>query len=321
MLFRRLAAGLAALLLANFLGFAYAHIAKYVQQLQNPFGMRAQPPDVLPLYAEYAERLAQLDLGVLPVGGGLPISQALADAAQASLGLLLFALALSIAFGLGLGLAAVSVDPPRVAGWLAPLATLGLAAPSFYIGTLAVAASVYLVLRGLGQPPLPVSGFGWDAHLVLPTLALMLRPTAQIAQVTASLLADEIRRQYVVTARSVGNTWRRIRWRHALRNIVAPVLLTIAGAFRLSVGELVLVEWLFAWPGLGRLLAQVLLSPSQAAPGSLHDGGAYFLNPALLAALLTLLALAFLSADTLASSLARAADPRLRLAEADLKRG
>jgi ABC-type dipeptide/oligopeptide/nickel transport system permease component len=79
----------------------------------------------------------------------------------------------------------------------------------------------------------------------------------------------------------------------------------------------VLVEWLFVWPGLGRLLAQVLLSPSSASPGALFGGGQYFLNPPLLAALLTILALAFLIVDGVASGLARAVDPRLRQAETD----
>ncbi len=318
---RRLLGGLAILVLANFLGFTYAHGAYYLQQLQSPFGTRAQPPDVLTLYGDYVDGLTRLDLGSLPVGTGIPIAEALADAAPASLGLLTLALVVSGVGGLALGLAAVRVAPPRIAPWLAPLSTLGLATPSFYIGTLAVAAAVYLVLSGRGQLPLPVGGFGWDIHLVLPTLALTLRSTAQIAQISANLLVEEIRKQYVVTARSVGNTWRRIRWHHALRNIVAPLLLVIAGALRFSVGELVLVEWLFDWPGLGRLLAQTVLTPSLATPGSLGGGGAYYLNPPLLAALLTVLAFTFLIVDGVASGLARAADARLRLTDADPARG
>lgn len=314
---RRILGGLVLVALANFLGFTYSHGAHFVQQLQSPFGTRAQPPEVLSLYADYVRGLARGDLGVLPAGAGLPVAQALSEAALASVGLLAITLLLSSLGGLALGLAAVRVTPPGIAPWLAPVATLGLATPSFYVGTLAVAASVFLALRGLGAPPFPVSGFGWDAHLILPVLALTLRPLAQIAQVSASLLVAEIRKQYIVTARSVGNTWRRIRWRHALRNIVAPLLLVAASAFRFLVGELVLVEWLFAWPGLGRLLAQALLTPGSASPGALFGGGRFFLNPPLLAALLTVLALAFLIVDGVASGLARAVDPRLRQAETD----
>lgn len=312
---RRLLGGAALLILINGLGFSYAHLARYIQQRQNPFGSRAEPPALGALYADYLGGLTRLDLGTLPVGTGVPVAAALGEALPASAGLLVLALTAATLIGVSLGLAAVAVDPPRVAPWLAPVTTLGLATPSFYLGTLAVAGSVWLVINGWQQTPLPVAGYGWDFHLVLPVLALGLRPAAQLAAVTASLLAAELRQQYIVTARSVGNTWRRIRWRHALRNLLAPVILTVAGSVRLAIGELVLVEWLFAWPGAGRLLAQTLLSPNLAAPGGFSGGGAYFLNPALLAALSTILGLVFLAADTLAITLARGVDARLRVVE------
>lgn len=309
---RRLLAGLAALAAANLLGFSYAHLARCLQALQNPFGARPLAPDLPALYAAYLQDLARLDLGRFGGGAGQSIAAALAAAASASAGLLAPAAALSLLAGLALGLAAVRVDPPGLAGWSTPAWSLGLAMPGFYLGTLLLAAAVlWLAASGAGFP-LPLSGFGLDAHLILPAAALALRPAAQIAQVTARLLADEIGRPYVVTARSVGYTWGRIRWRHALRAIWAPLLLAGAGALRVTLGELVLVEWAFAWPGIGRLLAQTLLAPNIAAPGGFSGGGAYFLQPALLAALLTAFALAFLVIDGLASALARAADPRGR---------
>ena len=94
--------------------------------------------------------------------------------------------------------------------------------PGFYIGSLLIMAALAYITSG-GHMPLPVQGFGWDLHLVLPVLVLAARPTAQISQVTASLLAGEMDKMYVVAARSVGVPWRTIRRRHALRNIVAPV--------------------------------------------------------------------------------------------------
>jgi ABC-type dipeptide/oligopeptide/nickel transport system permease component len=303
------------LALVNCLAFAYAHTALYVQYSLNPYGTVRPPPDVPVLYGEYGAQVLRGDFGVLPVGAGAPLLTALVEAAGKSAGLLLIALTVSVGVGLLMGISAVSVNPPRIAPWLAPFTSTGLAMPSFYIGTLFVAASVQLALRGVEQFPIPLSGFGWDAHLLLPVLALMIRPTMQIAQVTASLLADEARKQYVVTARSVGNTWRTIRRKHTLRNILAAVVLTITGAFRLSLAELVLVEWLFVWPGVGRMLALTLIAPNVAGPGTLTGAGQFFLNPQLLTALVTLFAALFLIADFLAFGLVRAADPRLRSEE------
>lgn len=314
-IFRRLLLIPIVVVAVNFLGFAYAHVAAYLQQLQNPFGTRAEPPAVLPLYADYAQALVRLETGAFPVGVELTIGEAILEAAGKSLGLLAIAAVCSVTLGMALGLTAVRVDPPGVAPWLTPLASLGLAMPSFYLTLLFVGAALAWVLSGAGAFPLPVAGFGWDAHLVLPVLALTLRPAMQIAQVTATLLADEMRRQYVVTARSVGNTWRRIRWRHTLRNALAPAVLNLFGALRLSVAELVLVEWLLSWPGVGRLLALTLVAPNLATPASVSGGGQFFLNPPLLAALLAVFTGVLMLIDLAASSLARAADPRLRLTE------
>jgi ABC-type dipeptide/oligopeptide/nickel transport system permease component len=314
---RRLAFLPFALLLANFAGFAYAHFALYLQQRRNPFFAPLEKPGpIFPSYWAYLQKALQLDFGILPIGVGQPISEVVASAVAASLGLLAAAFLLSLVIGLALGFRAARVDPPAVAAWLAPLSTVGLAMPSFYVGTLFVIGVLNYRLRfGPDAPGLPVSGFGWDLHLVLPVLALMLRPAVQVAQVTASLLSGEFGKRYIVTARAAGNPWRVIRWKHALRNVMAPVILTLAASFRLLMGELVVVEWLFAWPGLGRLLARILL-PSQ---GSHLEESMYFLHPSALAATLTAFALFFLLADLLASVLVRAIDPRLRAADSEAR--
>lgn len=97
---------------------------------------------------------------------------------------------------------------------------------------------------------------------------------------------------------------------------LASIVLTLAGAFRLTLGELVLVEWLFSWPGLGRMLVLTLLAPRVASiGGNFSDAGQFFLNPPLLAALVTFFALLFAISEVLSTSLARSADPRLRTAQ------
>jgi ABC-type dipeptide/oligopeptide/nickel transport system permease component len=183
--------------------------------------------------------------------------------------------------------------------------------PSFYLGSLCILAMVFYVLwRGPGaEAPLPTTGFGWDKHLVFPVLALALRPTVQIAQMVAELFSNELGKQYVIAARSFGHTWRDIRWRQVMFNILSPIILTITGSFRLLVSELIVVEWLFNWPGLGTLLASTLV------PGTLSvslGSTPLFLNSQVVAALVTIIAAMFLAADLVASIAVRVIDPPLR---------
>jgi len=92
--------------------------------------------------------------------------------------------------------------------------------------------------------------------------------------------------------------------------VIAPIILSIAGSFRQLFGELIVVEWLFNWPGLGNLLASTLvpnvLSTNLGASAS-------FLNPPTVAADITMIGLLFLITDLLSSTLVRVFDPRLRV--------
>jgi peptide/nickel transport system permease protein len=188
--------------------------------------------------------------------------------------------------------------------------------PSFYIGSLLIIGLIFYVLwRGPDTDLLlPLSGFGWDVHLILPVIALMARPTFQLAQVTAGVLSGELSKQYVIAGRSLGQTWRSIRLRYAMKNVIAPVILTIAGLQRFLVGELIMIEWLFRWPGLGRILGWTLV-PSQLTSSS---GSPLFLNPPVMATVLTLIAALFLITDLIAAVFVRYLDPRLQAQEIEI---
>ncbi len=311
---RRLAIIPLALLLAHFFGFAYAHTARPIRAARNPFfASLVDPSPLIPTYTSYVEDVFQSGLGNVP-GAGEPLADVLARATVASLGLLLIALTLSVMVGWLLGLRAVRANPPRVARWITIVSTVGLATPSFYLGTLFIVAMfAYIIARGPGASmPFPTQGFGWDEHLVLPALALTLRPTVQIARVISGLLVAELEKQYVITARSLGHSWQRVREHVALRNIIAPVIQTIAGSVRLLMAELIVVEWLFNWPGVGRFLASTLV-PTGISAGS--GATIYFLDPPIMAALLVIFAVLFLITDLIASILVRVFDPRVRAPE------
>ena len=309
-----------ALILVNFLGYSYAHIARPLRAARTPYVRVEEAPPLLPSYAAYVQSLLNLDFDLelnLPGSrtGPSALGETLISATLASLGLLSISLVLSVIVGLAIGFPAVRNEPPGVSRWLTLVSTVGLAMPSFYIGSLLIVGLVFYVLwRGPGTSmPLPLDGFGWDLHLVLPVLALMARPTVQVAQVTAGLLAGELSKQYVVAGRSVGHTWRSIRYHYALGNIIAPVIITIAAMLRLLVGELILIEWLFRWPGLGRLLSWTLI-PAQLTSS---QGSPLFLNPPVMAAVLTIIAVLFLLTDFIAALLVRFFDPRLRASESE----
>jgi peptide/nickel transport system permease protein len=313
---RRLAILPFALVLINFLGFTYAYIARPIRAASTPY-LRQQVSNPSPLLESYAQFISGIFHGSLlkPFSQGPQIgsvAQDIVNSLVASLGLLSIAISLSILFGIVLGLLAVRNQPPGVRGWMSFVSTIGLSMPSFYIGSLAILLIVFvLVFRGPNsESPIPIQGFGWDNHLILPVIALMLRPSVQIAQVTAEMLAGEFGKQYIIASRSFGHTWHDIRWRQAMRNVLAPIILSIAGSFRLLVGELIVVEWLFNWPGLGKMLASTLV------PGSLNTNlgaNVLFLDPAVVAADITFIGLFFLIADLIASISVRVVDPRLRV--------
>jgi peptide/nickel transport system permease protein len=307
---RRLAVIPGALLLVNFFGYAYAHLVLPIRASRIPYlvGAPPEPGPLLPSYAAYLRGALRFDFGFLPGEEGVAIASLISEGASTSLVLLSLALALSVLLGLGLGLRAVRSRTRTIARWLTVLSTAGLSTPSFYIGSLLMVGILYYAFRqGIGGSFLRW-GFGWDIRLVLPAVALMTRPTVQIAQMTAGLLSTELGKRHIAAARSVGHTWHTVRQRHALRSILAPVILAIAGSFRLLMGELILVEWLFNWPGLGRLFAMALV-PGQF---SVAMGSPLFLDPPVVATVLTAFAALFLVTDLAAAVLVRVFDPRLR---------
>jgi ABC-type dipeptide/oligopeptide/nickel transport system permease component len=298
---RRLAFIPLALIGANFLGYAYAFYVGPVQSARNPYSYGGVSiPPLIPEYLNYLSNLLRFDLGAMPHGEA--IWGVLLRAGAASLWLLGVALVASLFLGLFLGFNAVRTSPSRISIWLTGLVTIGLAAPSYYIGMILIALSVVYVIWGPGTGPLlPFQGYGLDLHLILPIIALMVLPTVKIAQITAGMLVGELDKQYVVAAKSFGHTQETIRGRLAFRNIIAPVTITVAAALRLMVAELIIVERLFDWPGIGRLFSSTLVLTTRS------DN---FLFPPLVAALLTMLALLFLLVDFISGILVRHFDPR-----------
>ena len=312
---RRVAGMFLLILGVNFAAFAYAHYGRYAQLENNPiFARQEEVLPVFPFYKEYIQGLLSGKPAEMPSAAGLTVLDMVETAANASLGLLGIAFTVSLVLGLFLGMQAAKTEPPRVSRWLIPFSTMSLAMPGFYVGAVLITISVlylFLTPSSKGDLPFPLGGFGWDSHLVFPVIALSFRPTLQIAQMTASLLSDEFNKTYVTVARGLGHSWRMVKVKTALRNIYVPMFQVIASSVSLMIGELILVEWLFGWPGLGRQLALSIRPPATVTIASGVLPSTYLHAPTV-ATVVTVLGAILIISNTLAAILTYASDPRLR---------
>ncbi|HSV92339.1 MAG TPA: nickel ABC transporter permease [Desulfobacterales bacterium] len=209
-----------------------------------------------PIYVQYgrfAVRALQGDLGSslyhrVPALGlileRLPASLELAGAAML--------LALVVAVPLGVVSAVRRGSAWDVASMLGAL--FGLSMPHFWLGIMLIL--LFSVTLGW----LPTSGRGSLAQLVMPSLALGLSLMAMFARLTRSVMLEVLSQDYVRTARAKGLRERLVIGKHALKNALIP-LVTVAGMqFGFLIGGTVIIETVFAWPGVGRLVVQAIFS-------------------------------------------------------------
>ena len=129
-------------------------------------------------------------------------------------------------------------------------ALLGISMPSFWLG-------VILILIFAGSLRwLPASGSGTWKHLVLPTITVSAFATGLLIRLVRRSVADTLGQAYVTTARSKGLSERAIAWTHVLRNSAIPVVTVMGLQFGALLGGSVVVETVFAWPGVGWLMIQ-----------------------------------------------------------------
>jgi peptide/nickel transport system permease protein len=126
--------------------------------------------------------------------------------------------------------------------------------PHFWLGIM------LMLLFSVKLGWLPTSGRGSFAQLIMPALALGLSLMAMFARLTRSVMLEVLNLDYVRTARAKGLRERIVIGKHALKNALIP-LVTVAGMqFGFLLGGTVIIETVFAWPGVGRLVVQAIFS-------------------------------------------------------------
>jgi peptide/nickel transport system permease protein len=267
---------------AYFAGVAATQQA--VEEIRHLMGFdRSLPVQFL----DYLRLLAHGDLGT-SLSTGQPVLSELITRLPASAELTLCALMLSVGIALPLGITAAM----RPGSWIDHVCrivtTAGVSLPIFFTGLLLVYVFYYLLgiapaplgrLDAFTSPPPHWSGFylidsllvgdlgtfrAALAQLILPTATMAIFSLAPLARITRASMLAALGSEFIRTARASGLARSRIVYVYAFRNAVLPVITTLGMVFSFLLGANVLVEKVFAWPGIGSYAIEALIASDYA---------------------------------------------------------
>ena len=220
-----------------------------------------------------------------------PVFELIMERVPATLELALLALLISIVVALPIGIMSATMrgSPYDYGGMI--FALFGQAMPVFWLGLMLI------LIFGVHLGWLPVSSRGGIEKLILPAITLATYPLARNTRVIRSSMLDVLGHDYVRTARAKGLSEQVIVYVHAFRNSLIPVVTIIGLEFGRLLGGAVIVETIFAWPGIGRLMIQAV----------------YARDFPLVQASVTITALIFVSLNFFVDFIYSYLDPRVRL--------
>ncbi len=198
-------------------------------------------------YLAFFQAIFTGDLGYSMRDGRSAI-ELVAERVPATLMLTIPALFIKLALGIPAGVYAALHRNTFIDRTVMVFAVTGFAMPSFILGLLLVL--VFAVNLGW----LPSGGQGTWAHAVLPTITMGLGGAALLARFTRSAMLEVLGQSYIRTGSAKGLAWSRVVWRHALPNAAIPTVTIVGFMLGSLIAGAVVVESVFSWPGVGRLL-------------------------------------------------------------------
>jgi len=177
-----------------------------------------------------------------------PAFEVVMERVPATLELATFALILSVVIAVPIGVVSAT-RPNTLADHLTTLgALIGQSIPSFWLGIL------LMMVFGVTLKWLPISGRGDWRHILLPGITLAVFPLARNMRLTRSALLEVLHKDYIRTARAKGLVGRSVTYGHGLRNALLPLVTAVGLQVGFLLGGSVIIESIFAWPGVGRLI-------------------------------------------------------------------
>ncbi|OGR12782.1 MAG: glutathione ABC transporter permease GsiC [Desulfobacula sp. GWF2_41_7] len=261
---KRLISILPVLFVVSILAFAFVHLLPgdparmmagtdadeaTVEMLRKEMGMDRPLPIQ---YLTYMKNMATGDLGK-SLRTKLPVYDEIMLRYWPTMYLAITGMAWSVVIGVLFG-AAAAVYNGRWQDYTAMLLSVsGISVPQFWLGLLAI--QLFAVHLGW----LPVAGYtGKFSELILPSFTLGATVAAVMARFTLSAFLEVLDEEYISTARAKGVAESLVMWKHAFRNALIPVVTMVGLQFGFLLGGSVVVETVFAWPGIGRYMIEAV---------------------------------------------------------------
>jgi len=233
--------------------------------------------------------------GVVLVAREEPVLDVLKISVKNSMGILAISLSFATVFGTWIGVAAALSRRSKGAYGMLFFTMLGISIPAFLVAILLQQGGIWYTTT-FGRQLVKMGGYGWDyKHLAMPVLVLAARPLAHIARLIYISLSEILTKDYIRTARAKGLRERWVVIIHAGLNLATSLFTAVGVSLRYSLGILPLVEFIFAWPGLGLYALTAIRSRL----------------PLLLIAIALVFALTMRLVDMLVQAVNRAIDPTL----------
>lgn len=223
--------------------------SEQIEQIRHFWGLDR------PMQAQYLvwlSNMARGDLGESVGFGGRAVGDLIKDAAPATIQLNVLALVLSTAVAIPAGVVAALRRHSVFDAGVMLGSVLGVSLPNFWLGLMLI------VLFSLTLRVLPAFGQSdWRSYL-MPVLVLATEQTALLARMSRATMLDVLDNEYVRTARAKGLPERWVITRHALRNALLPIVTLIGYRIGFLLSGTIVIETVFGWPGIGRLLFQAI---------------------------------------------------------------
>jgi peptide/nickel transport system permease protein len=293
------------LILVSIVAFLYPYLSGVdptASILRSRIGEREQTPEIVaairedlgldkPLayqYLSWIEHIFKGDLGKSFISQA-PVGEILIRGLKVTLILSMVALSLAIIISIPLGILSALNPGKWLDNLIATLTQTGVAIPEYWF------APVIILVFALKLGWLPSAGWRGPLYIIMPAVTLALRPIAYFTRLTRETMMETLQKDFVRAVRAKGLSESQVIWRHAVRNSLIPVVTLITLWLAGLLGGSVIVEVIFAVPGIGRVMYDaviagdlpvvqtgvVLITGLAVIINTLTDLGYIMLNPAI----------------------------------------